>query len=122
MPPERATAAALAVAGALAGVEPDSIRVLRYAPAKRGTGHTPREAPRTALDLRSKLDSPEAEHLRQLAEALAEMVRVDLRSLAAALGQEVFDDRLQVAMTEATRLHVDLQSWLRSRSNYQQIR
>lgn len=116
VPPESATAAALAVAGALAGVEPDSIRLLAYKPAKRGGGHTPKKPPRTMLDLGPKLDGDEAEHLREYAEAITEMVRGDLRLLAAAIGLDAFNERMQVAMIEAARLGVDLPWWLRSRS------
>src|SRR5690606_11831977 len=90
VPPGSATAAALAVAGALSSADPESIRLLAYMPAKRGEGHTPKKAPGTALDLRSKLDGAEAEHLREYAEDIEEMVRVDLRLLAAAIGDEAF--------------------------------
>ncbi len=121
-PRRRANRAALAVAGVLLDVEPDSVRKLAYPPSRRSAEHTPRHAPRTGLHLGPQLDGEEAEHLRQLGHALTAMLDVELRMLAAEVGPCVFADRVESAITEAKAEQLTLPTWVTGSPNYRQIR
>lgn len=105
--PRRAREAAYNVAGALAGIDPDSIRKLAYTPSKRSEDHEPRPAPRTGLDravsIAADLSDAEAKHLREHGAAIEEMLAVDLRDLATEIGRSSFEERLGCAANEAKK-------------------